>query len=121
MTSLDEWLGIGLPDEVVSEAIDWIVKLDSETMSDEERRAFFVWLDEKPEHQWAYEELSEVWSKLHGLKSIKERLLSSEVVPFEVRDKTSPSTVEDQIDPYPVVAWTALGIMLFGLVLSFII
>jgi ferric-dicitrate binding protein FerR (iron transport regulator) len=117
--SLDEWLGIGLADEIVDDAIVWVAKLDGDTLSDEEKRAFFVWLDAAPEHQWAYEEISEAWSKLKGLQAVKDSLVRSEVVyltrPVELADSSPLGT-----DTYSRLSWITLGLMLIGVVVGIV-
>ena len=113
--SLDEWLGIGLADEIVDEAIAWVAMLDGDTLGDDEKRSFFAWLDAAPEHQWAYEEISEAWSKLKGLQAVKESLMRSEVVyltaPPSVADSASPTA-----DTYSRLSWLALVLMLVGVI-----
>lgn len=117
--SLDEWLGIGLSDEIVDEAIVWVAKLDGDTLSEDEKRAFFVWLDAAPEHQWAYEEISEAWSKLKGLQAVKDSLVRSEVVYL-----TAPAQVDDSSptipDTYARLSWLALGLMLTGVLVGIV-
>lgn len=117
--SLDEWLGIGLPDEIVDEAIVWVAKLDGDTLNDEEKQAFFVWLDAEPEHQWAYEEISEAWSKLKGLQAVKDSLVRSEVVYFKAPQQdehAQPMTP----DSYSRLSWLALGLMLMGVLVGIV-
>lgn len=113
--SLDEWLGIGIPDEVVDEAIAWVAKLDGETIEADEKFAFFVWLDAAPEHQWAYEEISEAWSKLRGLQAVKDSLVRSEVVYLE--QTIHVAEVSNSVSKaYTVMSWASIVLMLTGLV-----
>lgn len=118
--SLDEWLGIGLPEEIVEDAIVWVAKLDGDTVANKEKQAFFLWLDAAPEHQWAYEEISEAWSKLKGLQAVKDALIRSEVVyintPVEIDDqsKTAAST-------YSVLSWLSIVLMLVGVSVGIVV
>ena len=67
--SLDEWLGIGIPAESIDAAIDWVAKIDQQPLTSEQERVFLAWLDEQPENQWAFEEISEAWSRINGARS----------------------------------------------------
>jgi len=111
--SLDEWLGIGLPDDIVEEAIVWVAKLDGGEINVEEKQAFFAWLDSAPEHQWAYEEISEAWSKLRGLQAVKESLIRSEVLHLPAR---SPIAVgEPNHTGYSLLSWVSICLMIVGM------
>lgn len=88
--SLDLWLGAGIPEDVVEKAIEWVARLDGNELPETERADFFAWLDEAPEHQWAYEEISEAWSKLHGLREVADVLHRSQVVHFPGRTESTP-------------------------------
>ena len=112
--SLDEWLGIGIPDDIVDDAIAWVAKLDGDTIDPDEKRAFFDWLDAAPEHQWAYEEISEAWSKLKGLQAVKDSLVRSEVIYLEpaVQVAQVSSSVSKA---YAVMSWASIVLMLTGL------
>ena len=88
--SLDEWLGAGIPEDVVEKAIEWVARLDGSELPPSERADFFTWLDEAPEHQWAYEEISEAWSKLHGLREVADVLHRSQVLHFPSRTESAP-------------------------------
>jgi ferric-dicitrate binding protein FerR (iron transport regulator) len=88
--SLDLWLGAGIPEDVVEKAIEWVARLDGTELPQSERADFLTWLDEAPEHQWAYEEISEAWSKLHGLREVADVLHRSQVVQFLTRTESTP-------------------------------
>ena len=45
-------------------ATQWLVKLQSPHLSEEQQQDFFVWLDESPEHQQAYIEAETLWDSL---------------------------------------------------------
>ena len=116
--SLDEWLGVGIPEDIVEKAIEWVARLDGTELPETERAEFFTWLDEAPEHQWAYEEISEAWSKLHGLREVADVLHRSQVVHFPSQTaSTSPIAVPglSRFDLYSVLSWSALALVAAGL------
>lgn len=80
--SLDEWVGHGIPDETIDLAIVWIAKLDSQDVSEAEKRDFYHWLDDDPTHRWAFEELSEIWAKTSLLKDKAHLIEKSQVLHF---------------------------------------
>jgi len=116
--SLDEWLGVGIPEEIVEKAIEWVARLDGTELPEAERAEFFAWLDEAPEHQWAYEEISEAWSKLHRLREVADVLHRSQVVHFPSQTaSTSPIAVPglSRFDLYSVFSWSAIALVAAGL------
>lgn len=80
--SLDEWVGHGIPDEIIDLAIMWIAKLDAQNLSDKEKLEFYHWLDDEPMHRWAFEELSEIWAKTTLLKDKTHLLEQSQILHF---------------------------------------
>ena len=116
--SLDGWLGIGLRDQVVDEAIEWVIRLDDSDLSDHDRLQFFIWLEQSPEHHWAYEEISEVWSKLHGLREVADALHRSEVIAFPLGPSTTENTalVGLKGDPFTRWSWSAIILVVVGMV-----
>jgi len=62
MKQLDDWLALGIPDDIVDQAIHWLVVLDADSNPDT-RALFMVWLDQDLLHRWAFEELSSLWAK----------------------------------------------------------
>lgn len=80
--SLDEWVGHGIPDEIIDLAIVWIAKLDSQNATESEKREFYQWLDDDPLHRWAFEELSEIWAKTSLLKDKAHLIEQSQVLHF---------------------------------------
>jgi ferric-dicitrate binding protein FerR (iron transport regulator) len=116
--SLDEWLGVGIPEDTVEKAIEWVARLDGTELPETERAEFFSWLDEAPEHQWAYEEISEAWSKLHGLREVADILHRSQVVHFPSQTaSTFPITAPEssRFDLYSALSWSALALVAAGL------
>lgn len=61
--SLEEWVGIGIPDEVVEQALSWVTLLDSDNATLAQQVEFYQWLEADSIHQWAFEELSAFWAK----------------------------------------------------------
>ena len=61
--SLEEWVGVCIPDEIVEQAISWVTLLESENSTLEQQVKFYEWLEEDNIHQWAFEELSAFWAK----------------------------------------------------------
>lgn len=92
MTSFDEWIGAGIPDHILDEAIDWITRLDSDAVSCLDRENFSKWLDQEPMHRWAFEELSEVWAKVNTLSDLKILTGRDNVVPFNKTPTAVPIT-----------------------------
>ena len=75
-------------------------------------------MDEAPEHQWAYEEISEAWSKLHGLREVADVLHRSQVVHFPSQTaSTFPIAVPrlSRFDLYSVFSWSAIALVAAGL------
>ena len=116
--SLDGWLGIGLRDQVVDEAIEWVIRLDDSDLSEHDRRQFFIWLEQSPEHHWAYEEISEVWSKLHGLREVADAMHRSEVITFPPKPSISQNAASARIkvDPFSAWSWSAMILVVVGMV-----
>ena len=70
MSFIDGWLGRNVPESVMREAAEWMALLDSADCTPTDRLAFARWLAEDPVHKWGFEELSEVWARLHTLSDI---------------------------------------------------
>lgn len=115
--SLDGWIGVGISDEVIEQAHSWIARLDSNLITDGERLQFWHWLDESPEHRWAYEELSESWAKLSMLKDAEHQVDRSRVVAFPAKTQTAFVTA-NVVDRYSGQSVAALLLMVCGLLLS---
>ena len=82
MTSLTDWISGNIPDVVMDDAAAWMAVLDSERCNEADRLSFARWLDEAPSHRWAFEELSEVWARLHILSDVEPLLAQDKVVAF---------------------------------------
>ncbi len=55
-------------EQVEQEASEWIVRLDADVVSDNDRAQFKVWLAEDPVHERIYEELMTTWSLFEQLQ-----------------------------------------------------
>lgn len=80
MTDIEDWTGRNIPEVVLQDAAAWLALLDSDRCNAADRLAFARWLAEDRCHQWAYEELSEVWARLHTLADVRPLLAGPKVV-----------------------------------------
>lgn len=51
-------------------ATEWLVKLQSPELTDEQQQAFFAWLEQQPEHQLAYIEAEALWDQAGVLEQL---------------------------------------------------
>ncbi len=114
MMSIDDWVGVGIPEETLEEATVWISRLDSEQLSAEQQRTFSRWLDADLMHRWAFEELSELWAKVATLSDIRHMVDESQVLKFphvqaqqEARAPVGPSWWQSA----SAIALVLLGLM----------
>ena len=114
--SFDEWIGSGIPDEITEQAAQWITRLDSETVTDQDRRDFSSWLDNKPMNRWAFEELSEMWARLETLGEHRHLLHESKILSFPT--KTPKETAN--YDPSTWQSITAITLIIIGLIIPII-
>ena len=126
--SLDEWLVIGIPAESIDAAIDWVAKIDQQPLTSEQERVFLAWLDEQPENQWSFEEISEAWSRINGLQEVKAAVLRSRILSFPVVDLPNAADEALQLgtrEPVGVqnarVLWSAIAFAAFGLILALLL
>jgi transmembrane sensor len=71
--------------EIYDQACDWIVRLETGSATAEERAGFVRWLNRKPQHALAFEEMSQLWARMDTLGG------SAEPVPAPVLAATGPS------------------------------
>lgn len=71
MSSLQDWIAGDIPEAITEDAARWMARLDAECCTEADRLAFARWLDEDPQHRWAFQELSEVWARLRTLADVK--------------------------------------------------
>lgn len=79
---LDEWLCIGIPDDVMEQASAWLARLDADHVSLDERQRLSVWLDEDPLHRWAFEELSLLYARVSTLGGVRAQIDAPRVMIF---------------------------------------
>ncbi|AWL10764.1 hypothetical protein HMF8227_00256 [Saliniradius amylolyticus] len=103
--SIDEWVGYGIPEEIIEQAISWLTRLDSGEMSDDEKALFMSWLDDDPTHRWAFEEMSTVWART----SIRPEASVPETKPSN--KSTAPSAGYYSLLSYITIALIALGLV----------
>ena len=56
-----------VPDKILSEATEWLVRLQSEQLDPEQRLEFERWLDQDKRHPGAYGEVRKFWNELDCL------------------------------------------------------
>lgn len=112
--SLEEWLAIGVPDEIADQAMTWIARLDSEDCDRAVQEAFQQWLSADPVHLWAFEELSEFWAKTSFLDVPQD--LSILVQQDSLGQPIRPELLE--YSRYPKIATTAIFCIAIGLLAS---
>lgn len=89
---LDEWLCIGIPDDIMEQASAWLARLDADHVSLAERRQLAVWLDEDPLHRWAFDELSQLNARVASLSHVRGQIHAPKVMLF-------PQAVTPQYQP----------------------
>ncbi|WP_346838409.1 DUF4880 domain-containing protein [Microbulbifer sp. SAOS-129_SWC] len=91
---LDEWLCIGIPDDVMEQASAWLARLDADHVSLDERQQLSVWLDEDPLHRWAFEELSQLNARVASLSHVRGQIHAPQVMIFPqvITASASPAT-----------------------------
>jgi ferric-dicitrate binding protein FerR (iron transport regulator) len=112
--SIDDWVGVGIPEETLEQATVWITRLDSNNLDAEQQRVFARWLDADPMNRWAFEELSELWARVATLKDIRHLVDESQVLSFP------QSKPIDEVPSTPMgPAWwqsaTAIVLVVLGL------
>ncbi|MFT5813175.1 MAG: hypothetical protein ACI9VT_000915 [Psychroserpens sp.] len=117
--SLEEWVGVGIPDEIVEQAISWVTLLDSDDATLEQQVEFYQWLEADSIHQWAFEELSEFWAKSQMTKEHIALLDDSSVTNL---NKLISSTNNDNlpISKYPTYEVMSLALIAVGLIIGVI-
>ncbi|MEM9301035.1 MAG: FecR domain-containing protein, partial [Pseudomonadota bacterium] len=87
LMSLDDWLGDRIPDVIMDDAAQWMTRLDADRCNTGDRLAFARWLEEDTRHRAAFEELSEVWARLHTLTEIEVDAEAAPVLAFPERPR----------------------------------
>lgn len=115
--SLEEWVGIGIPDEIVEQAISWITILDSDDTTLEQEIEFYQWLEKDSIHRWAFEELSEFWAKS---QLSKEHIALLEAESLDTLNELKLITNNDNPSSlkFPIYEIASLTLILIGLVIG---
>lgn len=99
--------------EIASEASLWVVRLDAENFSAQEREQLIAWLRESEHHQKAFCELALLWNKMGVLSQL------SDVFPFDEQAE-SPATARQRFARWrPAVAATVAAMVLISTVFLF--
>jgi transmembrane sensor len=115
VSSLDGWIGVSVPDVIMDDAAAWLMMLDSDDCNPADRIAFARWLGEDPTHQWAFEELSAIWARLHTLSEVKSRIDDSNIVRLPV-PHTTPDISMDSPGGGRKNSWSVLAASLLVIV-----
>ena len=93
------------PELLREKAIDWLLRLRSETCTQSERRAFDDWLAQSPRHRQAYEEVQAQWEWMEPFKTM----------PFTARDEALRYRRKSH---QPLFAYSAVAALLLALGLT---
>ncbi|MEW6998768.1 FecR/PupR family sigma factor regulator [Colwelliaceae bacterium BS250] len=117
--SLEEWVGVGIPDEIVEQAISWVTILDSDDATLEQQVEFYQWLEEDSIHRWAFEELSEFWAKAQLSKEHIALLEDNSITNInELRTFSANDNLPTA--KYPIYEITSLALIVVGLAIGLI-
>jgi len=102
------------------EAKDWLLKMNSEFLTRQERAEFEAWLAEHPEHHQKYHLMSEVWNGADVLKdhplTIRELLKSRELERYGMRRGRFTHFCFRVLAHWkPITAFTVLIILVAGI------
>ncbi|MFI2810956.1 FecR/PupR family sigma factor regulator [Microbulbifer sp. M83] len=125
---LDEWLCIGIPDEVQEQASAWLARLDADHVSLDERQRLSRWLDADPTHRWAFDELSQLYARAATLSTVRARIDAPRVLlfpqpatprapspsapPADTAAAASAPSFRQQWQPVVAMALIAIGLVL---------
>lgn len=124
MSSYDDWIGRNVPDVIMEDAAAWMALLDSPDCNIGDRMAFARWLSEDTTHRWAFEELSEIWARLHSLTDINELSDQPNVIRFpekRIVEGTFPESGDARTDR--TFEWSTVAavlILVAGIVLHLV-
>lgn len=102
---LDEWLCIGIPEEVLEQASAWLARLDADHVSLAERQLLSRWLDEDPTHRWAFDELSQLFARTATLSQVRNQVKAPRVLLFP--QPTASVTEPVATTPAPMLEGTS--------------
>ena len=114
--SLEEWVGVGIPDEIVEQAISWVTLLDSDDATLEHQVEFYQWLEADSIHQWAFEELSEFWAKSQLSKEHISLLEEDSIASLD--ELTCVTNNKQPISKFPLYEIASLVLIVVGLAIG---
>ena len=106
--SIDEWVGFEIPEEISDQAAQWIARLDSDSLNDEDYEQFSIWLEQDPVHRSAFEELSEMWARIGTLGEYKHQIHESKVLNFPHSTNQLETTTQQLSNVQPIAAISLL-------------
>ena len=98
---LDEWLCIGIPEEVLDQASAWLARLDADHVSLAERQLLSRWLDEDPTHRWAFDELSQLFARTATLSQARSQVNAPRVLLFPQPSPAATEPTATSTSPMP--------------------
>ncbi len=116
--SLEEWVGVGIPDEIVEQAISWVTLLDSDDATLQQQVEFYQWLEADSIHQWAFEELSGFWAKSQLSKEHISQLEGDSIV--NLNELNCDSNKNNQSSTFPIYEISSLALIIIGLTIGVI-
>ena len=118
--NFDEWICFGIPEYISQDACAWLAKLDGGNLSLSEQTEFYTWLALDPQHQWAFEELTELWAKTALLDNLKFEHVPLQLVqsfPYEescTLNNFNPPAYQQYLP------FIALGLAIVGLLVGYL-
>lgn len=86
--------------DIQNEAIEWLAKLNSDVLSQEDEAAFFAWLQQSQQHQAAYVKAEQIW-------------LRGDVLPRATKVNRTNATVGVWIGGFAMACCAALALIMF--------
>jgi transmembrane sensor len=96
-------------------ACDWIILLDSDAITAEERADFVRWLNREPENAIAFEEMSQLWARMDTLGSLAEE--PEELFPMSP-GQLRPAAQSRNFGQWVLVASLVIAVMCGGIILG---
>lgn len=117
MSGFSDWIGENIPDHIMSDAASWVALLDSGSCTASDRVAFARWLNEDPLHQGAFEELSEIWARLHTLSDVSAMIEHPDVIPFPAEREVAAFDNELRVRRPEWSTLAASLLVIFGIIM----
>lgn len=96
-------------------ACDWIILLDSDVITSEQRADFVRWLNREPENAIAFEEMSQLWARIDTLGSLAEE--TEELFPISP-GQLRPATKSRYFGQWVLAALLFIVVMCGGIILG---